>query len=369
MKHRFTIRTMLGLAVVPLAAALCCGAASADELADVNALLQSKQDTEALKRADAYLKQSPRDARMRFAKGLILADMGRRGDAIEVFEALTSEFPAMPEPYNNIAVLHAAEGRYEDARIALEKAIKANPTYTKAYENLGDIYATLATQRYGKLLQQDPDNAQVRLKYLMVRSVLDNASENLPKAPAKPVIASAEVPAVPAAPAVAAPVAAPSGRNAKATTAANTSNVANAASKTKAADASESASASNAVKPASPAAANGDRDEVLAQLNAWAKAWSDKDVDRYLSFYGSAFKPPKGESRRSWESQRRSRISKPEPIQVSIDSPAVTMKDGAAKVYFVQRYVSGKLSSKDRKVLVMQKADGQWKIVEERVAG
>jgi tetratricopeptide (TPR) repeat protein len=327
MQRRFILRATLCRLAVPLAVALCCGTASADDLSDVNTLLQSKQDAEALTRADAFLKHSPRDARMRFLKGLVLADMGRRSDAIAVFEALTADFPTMPEPYNNLAVLHAAEGRYDDARAALERAIKANPNYTRAYENLGDIYATLATQRYGKMLQQDPDNVQVRLKYLMVRSALDNASESLPKATPKPIITSADLPAIaakaPVAPAVVAPA----------------------------------------------AATNSESDQVLAQVNGWAKAWSGKDIARYLSFYGPGFKAPKGESRQAWETQRRARIVKRESIRVSVESPAVTMKDGTATVYFMQRYVSGKVDTKDRKILVMQKSDGQWKIVEERVAG
>jgi tetratricopeptide (TPR) repeat protein len=344
MQRRFILRATLCRLAVPLAVALCCGTASADDLSDVNTLFQSKQDAEALSRADAYLKHSPRDARMRFLKGLVLADMGRRNDAIAVFDALTADFPTMPEPYNNLAVLHAAEGRYDDARAALEKAINANPNYTKAYENLGDIYATLATQRYGKMLQQDPDNVQVRLKYLMVRSALDNAAESFPKAAPKPVITSAELPAIAAKAVVAPTVAKPA--------AALPANAVNAAS-----------------TPAGAVATGSENDHVLAQVNEWAKAWSGKDISRYLSFYGPGFKAPKGESRQAWETQRRARIVKRESIRVSVESPVVTMKDGTATVYFLQRYVSGKVDTKDRKILVMQKSDGQWKIVEERVAG
>jgi tetratricopeptide (TPR) repeat protein len=270
--------------------------------------------------------------------------MGRRNDAIAVFEAMTADFPTMPEPYNNLAVLHAAEGRYDDARAALERAIKANPNYTRAYENLGDIYATLATQRYGKMLQQDPDNVQVRLKYLMVRSALDNAAESLPKATPKPVITSADLPVIAAKPPVAPVVVTPA-----AALPANT--------------------AAAAGIPAGAAATNSESEQVLAQLNGWAKAWSGKDFARYLSFYGPGFKAPKGESRQAWEKQRRARIVKRETIRVSVESPAVTMKDGTATVYFTQRYISGKVDTKDRKILVMQKSDGQWKIVEERVAG
>jgi len=53
-------------------------------------------------------------------------------------------------------VLHAAQGRYDQARNALEVAIRLNPNDATAHENLGDVYATLARQAYARAQQIDP---------------------------------------------------------------------------------------------------------------------------------------------------------------------------------------------------------------------
>jgi tetratricopeptide (TPR) repeat protein len=41
-----------------------------------------------------------------------------------VFTKLTDDYPELPEPYNNLAVLYAAAGQYDKARAALEMAIE-----------------------------------------------------------------------------------------------------------------------------------------------------------------------------------------------------------------------------------------------------
>jgi tetratricopeptide (TPR) repeat protein len=308
---------------LPILVACCWNLpAAADDLTDANSLYQARQLPEALGRTDVALKRTPRDAQMRFLKGLILTDMGKRTEAIAVFSALTVDFPSMPEPYNNLAVLYAADGQHDSARVALEKAIQANPNFTKAYENLADIYLTLASARYGTLLQQDPDNTQVRFKYLLVRSALDNPGESLPNAPAtKPIAGKAALPPV-----------------------------------------LQSASA-----PASQSS-DSERAAVLAAVNAWADAWSSQDLPRYLGFYATGFRVPNGKTRAEWTQQRRTRIVKADRIEVTVEAPEVTVRGKSATVRFLQHYVSGKRNSRERKTLVMQNQDGQWKIVQERGA-
>jgi tetratricopeptide (TPR) repeat protein len=45
-----------------------------------------------------------------------------------------------------IAAIHASQGQYEKARAALEQSIRTRPGYATAYENLGHVYAKLASQ-------------------------------------------------------------------------------------------------------------------------------------------------------------------------------------------------------------------------------
>lgn len=140
----------------------------ADEIQDINLQFRKGELSAALDHANRYLAGKPKDAQALFLKGLILGDLGKTNDAIEVFKSLTENYPELPEPYNNLAVLYAAQGRYELARNALELAIRTHPGYVTAHENLGDIYAKMAALEYGRVLALDSGNqtAQARLKLI-----------------------------------------------------------------------------------------------------------------------------------------------------------------------------------------------------------
>lgn len=103
---------------------------------------------EALAKVDTVIAADPDQARPRFLKGVILMNMNRPADAIKVFEKLREDFPELPEPYNNLAVLYMRQGLFEQARATLEIAVQANPAYALAHENLGDIYTRMAANEY-----------------------------------------------------------------------------------------------------------------------------------------------------------------------------------------------------------------------------
>src|SRR6476661_1315442 len=145
--------------------------AQTDELQEASQLLKQGQLDRALDRVDVYLKTKPKDARGRFLKGLILAEQNKPADAIKVFTELTQEFPELPEPYNNLAVLYASQGQYDKARAALEMAIRTHPSYATAHENLGDIYAKMASQAYDKALQLDRSNQAAQGKLNLIKEL------------------------------------------------------------------------------------------------------------------------------------------------------------------------------------------------------
>jgi tetratricopeptide (TPR) repeat protein len=161
-----------------IAAALNAVPAAADEYADVSQLMRSGKTTEALAKIEQQLVTRPRDPQMRFFKGLIQRDTGKPTEAIATFIALTEEYPELPEPYNNLAVLYAAQNQFERARAALEMALKNNPRYAVAYENLGDVYARLAADAYDKALQIDAaTSASVLPKLKVVRELFSLTSK------------------------------------------------------------------------------------------------------------------------------------------------------------------------------------------------
>jgi tetratricopeptide (TPR) repeat protein len=147
-----------------LAVAILCGAAFAalpgslvhaqasrqttDGTPQIDASIASGNWNAALTQLDARIQSNPRDAQAKFKRGTVLAHLNRDNEAIVQFVELTQAYPELPEPYNNLAALYAKQGRYEEARTALETAIKANPSYGLAYENLGDLYLRLAAESY-----------------------------------------------------------------------------------------------------------------------------------------------------------------------------------------------------------------------------
>lgn len=156
---------LLALArLLTLAASLHAGMALADEYTDVGQMLRAGRLADALVRVDRHLLTKPRDPQMRYFKGVIQRESGQTAEAMATFTKLTEDYPELPEPYNSLAVLHAAQGELDKARVALEMAIRANPGYATAHENLGDLQARLARQAYCKALQLDASNSSLRSK-------------------------------------------------------------------------------------------------------------------------------------------------------------------------------------------------------------
>src|SRR4029450_5356188 len=99
------------------------------------------------------------------------AEHGRNDDAIEIFATLTQDYPELPEPYNNLAVLFAEKGEFEKARESLLAAIQTHPSYSTAHENLGDLYAKMASMAYDRALEEDKANESARIKLSQVNSL------------------------------------------------------------------------------------------------------------------------------------------------------------------------------------------------------
>src|SRR6202521_5419209 len=157
-----------------LGTAVCAWSAPADDLKDAQKLYGQGKLQPALDKVEVFLKSQPRDPQGRFLKGLVLTEQKRIPDAIQVFTGLTEDFPELPEPYNNLAVLYASQGNYDKAKSALELAIHTHPSYATAHENLGDIYAQLASRAYDRALQLDKNNTTAQVKLAMVKDLFSS---------------------------------------------------------------------------------------------------------------------------------------------------------------------------------------------------
>ena len=143
----------------------------------VSRMVRAGQLDQAQARADQYLSANPKDPQMRFLKGVIQQQRGQMDDALATFTQLTQDYPELPEPYNNLAVIHAAQNQFDKARVALEMAVRTNPGYATAHENLGDVYARLATQSYNRALQIDAGNTTAATKLKAVNALLTPATK------------------------------------------------------------------------------------------------------------------------------------------------------------------------------------------------
>jgi tetratricopeptide (TPR) repeat protein len=358
--------------IAALVLTLCLGVftsawGQSDPLQEANQLFRQGQFDRAMERVNNYLSSKPKDARGRFLKGLILTEQNKPNDAIKIFTDLSQDYPELPEPYNNLAVLYASQGQYDKARNSLEMAIRTHPSYATAHENLGDIYAKMASQAYDKALQLDRGNQAAQSKLNLIKDLFSQGPRPQPKvtvAKAETTPAPAAQPVAPPQPKVAAaPTPAPVAQTAPTVTAKPTAPVEAPPAATAATPAKPAVQPQEPVKTA-PVQGN---DDVVRSVNAWAHAWAANDVPGYLSYYAADFQTPKGVSRSAWETERKSRIAKPRKIEVGVENPKVKFDDkNRALVSFRQHYKSAGMSVTSTKTLVMVKHGEKWLIQQER---
>ncbi|MDI1362829.1 tetratricopeptide repeat protein [Methylotenera sp.] len=338
-KYISLLNALIARSFLVAAVSLLAPAAHADELKDISQLADQGQSAVAIDRLNTYILANPKNAQALFMKGVLLAEQGRRDEAIRTFTDVTEKFPNLPEPYNNLAVLYADQGQFDKARKALETAIKTHPSYATAHENLGDIYARMASEAYDKALQLDTSNTRAEGKLSMIKDLFGTGN--------KTTLASKE------------PVKVANPIRPADTKPADVKKVAVAPTKT-------------AVEPAKveptknvEPAKNSDAD-ITSAVNNWAQAWSAKNLDQYFASYGASFQPAKGESRKAWEQQRRERITRPAKINVEVSNVNITSTEAnSAKVRFKQSYRADSKPIYTTKTLVMKKQGNNWFIEQE----
>jgi len=292
------------------------------DINDARRFIESGQIKQALAELDLLITSNPKNPEARFLKGVALQAANRHDDAIDIYTQLAKDFPELPEPYNNLAVLYAEKNEFDKAEDALRAAIKTNKSYATAYENLGDIYAQRASIAYNDALNLSPSNRNaVEVKLSMIDNIL------LPPASRKQ-IPSSDVATVSTSPSV---------------TAAPTKTV---------------------VEPnrtfGTPS------NEVRTAVLSWAEAWSSRNVDDYLSYYANSFQPPNGTSRRAWAKYRGERLAKPSFIIVNISQlQSRSNADGTVTATFVQDYQSDGYRDKVQKTLILVNTLNNWKIQSE----
>src|SRR3990172_7908831 len=119
---------------------------------------------------------TPRQPLIALCAVLLLAATAARADEIQDASKLlkAGQHQQALEQVNKIL---AAKAQYEKARAALEQSIRTHPSYATAYENLGDVYAKLASQAYDKALQLDSSNSTTQNKLALIRDLITTSGK------------------------------------------------------------------------------------------------------------------------------------------------------------------------------------------------
>ena len=356
------------------AAAPMQAAAPSPEALEIQRLIKSGQSTQALKLIDDALAKNPKDPAMRFRRGVTLSMLDRKAEALQVFQKLVEDHPEMPAPYNNLAVLYGSQGDYDKARAALVAAIRTNPQYATAYQNLGDVYAQLASQAYSKALQLDKSDTTVPPKLVLLRELIANPGQAAATATAAPT--PAPVPATrPTQVAVATPAPVPAPKPAPvpppapAPVAVKPAPVpAPAPVAAKPAPAPAPAPVPTPA-PATAVASDSAVGDVSAAVHAWAAAWSHRDMGGYIGAYVPDYTTG-GKSHKAWEDDRKARILPRKRIAVEVSDLRVSVTGDKAQAHFKQTYESDTLTTSGHKTLdLVRSPSGKWLIKQESVGG
>lgn len=130
----------------------------------VDAFILRGEYRQALEYAEQGLQKNPMSAQLKFQRCVALEKLGRTQDAMKGLRDLIAQYPEIPEPYNNLAVLLAKSGDIDSAESMLQKAIALRPKFALAYKNLGDVYVARAKAAYETSLSITPNQRKVKQK-------------------------------------------------------------------------------------------------------------------------------------------------------------------------------------------------------------
>ena len=138
----------------------------------------------------AALAAAPGDARTQFVLAVVLMELGRDAQALPLFTQLAQQFPELPDPLNNIALLEVRAGRLDAALKSLEMALRNDPGHRAARANLAEVHLMLAAAAWERLAQDAPLEPRLARRLEAVRALIGPA--------APPQAAPAAPPATPA---------------------------------------------------------------------------------------------------------------------------------------------------------------------------
>ncbi len=285
------------------------GLATTQDWIKIEELLQSQQTSIAKNRLKDILKARPNEPLAELLLAQAYTQENNPGAAIRIYQRIAQQDNTPPSVINNLAALYAKQGNLTKALLLLQQGIKNDPRFSILSENINHIYGVQASNAYKKALAKPnvaPDQANNSINLKLMPVDLQRYI-NLPQAK------------------------------------------------------------KNASKPINNTLL---KQDVMHTVNSWAKAWSAKNVEKYLTFYHQDFQLPRNVSRKNWNAFRKKRLQTPRSISVTIRTPVLlTASDrNMAVVEFTQNYRSDTFRETSQKLLILKKTRNGWKIIREYLA-
>ncbi|WP_415883733.1 tetratricopeptide repeat protein [Neptuniibacter sp. QD72_48] len=359
-------------------------------------LSQQGNHQEALTQINAFLAQQPNLPSAQLTKGIILSNKGDKAAAKAIFQSLMKSHPDRPEAFNNLAVIYSEEGNFPQAIETLQQAFQTHPSYAQVHVNLKELYATLASQAYNKALDLNSAEQGPNLAMINQTPTIQGSPSNpmVVAAPQQPVkLAAVEKAKVdvqvikPVIPKEQTPVATLTTITSDPESKIETPAKAKDKPVVVAVSEPTIVTAANAEAPAKEVAKIKEQtnavpeapkletqvlpeSEVLAHINNWADAWSNKNHAGYVNSYTALYRPNAKLNHQQWVKQRTQRLNKPKFIRVELNQINIKMlRDNLAEAHFNQHYQSDNYKDAVKKRLMLVKVDDQWKISLERSLG
>ena len=281
------------------------------DISKLNKLIEDKDYLEAKKIVEQLLDSDKENPQLLFIDGVLLSELGEIDEAINVFVSLTKSHPALPEPYNNLAVLYAQNGNFDLAKTALEKSIKTHPSYATAHVNLGDLYTRMASESYNQALQIDKSNKNAKTKLSLIKKLFNFQPIN------KNIVLTENI--------------------------------------------EQKSQSFNEIKNKEEII----NEKIFVMIDNWKNAWMSQNFDQYIGYYSDNFKNNKGMDLEKWKQFRKPRVINKPSINLKLENIEISKNKNLYSVSFKQIYQSGDIDSTTKKTLLIELVDDQLKIVNE----
>jgi murein L,D-transpeptidase YafK len=103
---------------------------------------------------------------------------------------------------------------------------------------------------------------------------------------------------------------------------------------------------------------------VRTIISDWANSWQEKNIDRYMSYYGRNFRSGSLDYE-VWRDRKAQIFNRPGAISMQVSDLGVVIEGNHAIASFVQHYQDARHKDVGEKIIQLVQIDGIWQIISE----